>query len=353
MTLNAQASTQTTFVAGAITGVGEVELLDITHAEPDPGEALVRIEATAICTWEQRTYSGAQENRLPFIGGHEIVGTIVEFGPGYKGTLNPGDRVALGSAACGSCHWCHLGKDQLCAEHYSGAVEYAQGWGPGGFAEYKIHPADGLYPIGDVPAVQASLTEPLSCALHAARLSGVEIGDDVVILGAGVMGLMNLIAMKKHGARVIVSEVDAGRLEKAKALGADLVIDASKVDPVAAVLEATEGRGASIAVAAIGHRIANEQGLAMLANRGTFVAFAAAHPETPIEVSPNHLHKSERRIIGVVSSEKRDFHDAARLVRLGLVDLSPLVQNTYPLAELKSALDEAIQPGTYRIVIEA
>lgn len=344
--------TKTTFRAGAITGVGTVELVDVPIPMPGFGEALIQIEATAICTWEQRTYSGAQHNKFPFIGGHEVAGTIVSFGPGYRGTLSVGDRVALGGASCGSCHWCHNGMDRVCEQHYSGSIEYAQGWGPGGFAQMKLHPADGLFPIGDVPADIACLTEPLSCALHAARLSGAQVGQDVVILGAGVMGLMNLIAMKKRGARVIVSEIDAGRLAKAKAMGADVIIDASKEDPVETVMQLTEGRGADIVVAAIGHRVANEQGMAMIAPRGSLVVFASAHPEVNIEVPPNSLHNNERRVMGVVSSEKEDFYIAAKLIREGQVDLTPLIQNRYPLENLSGALDEAILPGTYRIVVQ-
>lgn len=343
---------KTTFRAGAITGVGVVEIVDVPIPTPGVGEALIRVEAAAICTWEQRTYSGAQSNKFPFIGGHETAGTIVSLGEGYRGTLVVGDRVALGGAACGSCHWCQTGKDRVCEQHYSGSVEYDTGWGPGGFAELKIHPADGLFPIGDIPAEIGCLSEPLSCALHAARLSGAQVGQDVVILGAGVMGLMNLIAMKKRGARVIVSEIDAGRLEKAKAMGADVIIDASKQDPIATVLELTGGRGADIVVAAIGHRSANEQGMQMIAPRGTLVIFASAHPETPIEVGPNSLHNTERRVIGVVSSEKEDFYLATKLISQGQVDLSPLIQNRYPLSNLSGALDEAILPGTYRIIVE-
>jgi L-iditol 2-dehydrogenase len=91
----------------------------------------------------------------------------------------------------------------------------------------------------------------------------------------------------------------------------------------------------------------------MIASRGTFVVFASAHPETPLEIGPNALHNNEKRVMGVVSSEKQDFYLAAKLISQGQVDLTPLIQNRYPLSDLSSALDEAIQPGTYRIVVEA
>jgi threonine dehydrogenase-like Zn-dependent dehydrogenase len=318
---------------------------------PAPGECLVRLRATAICTWEQRTYSGVQHNTFPFIGGHELAGDVVAIGAGGANELSIGDRVAIGPSSCGRCHWCLTGQDRGCVQHYAGAVKYGEAWGPGGFAQYKIHPANGVYKIGDAPYDVASLAEPLSCALHTARLLNVGVAQEVVVLGAGVMGLMNVLALKKHGARVIVSEIDADRLARAKAMGADETIDATAVDPVARVRELTEGRGVEVVVAAIGHQKANEQGMAMLSERGRYVLFAAAHPEPEFKILPNATHNRETGVIGVVSKEKQDFYAAVRLIRHGGVDLRPLVERSYDLSDLRAALDHAIRPGTYRIIV--
>lgn len=341
-----------TFQVGVMTGIGQIELRDVETPEIAPGTALVKLEATAICTWEQRSYSGAQSNKFPFVGGHEMAGHVVAFGPGYKGPLKVGDRVSPGSASCGSCPACWTGQDNLCPQHYSGSVAYGEAWGPGGFAQYKIHPSDALYPIGDAPAEVAALTEPLSCAFHANRLADTNPSKTVVVIGAGVMGLMNVIAARQLGARVIVTEIDNGRLEMARKFGATTTINAKDTDPVQAVLELTEGQGADIVITAFGSGEANTQGLAMLGRRGSLVLFASAHPESPLEIGPNKWHNDEKRLIGVVSSEKLDFYRASLLIRHQLVDLSPLIQNTYPLTELQGALDEAIQPGTYRIIVK-
>ncbi len=334
-------------------GVRNIDVRQFEIPEPKPGEILVRLHATAICTWEQRTYSGAQHNTFPFVGGHESAGEVVAFGQDVTSDLKVGDRVSLGPSSCGKCHWCLTGQDRACKQHYAGAVKYGEAWGPGGFAEYKSHPADGVYPVGDAPYDQASLAEPLSCALHATRMLDVYVGEDVVVLGAGVMGLMNVIAAKKRGARVIVSEIDAARLERAKAIGADELIDASTTDPVARVKELTGGRGAEAVIAAIGHEKANEQGMAMLADRGRYVLFAAAHPEPPLTVLPNELHNRETGVLGVVSKDKQDFYAASRLIRYGQVDLAPLIDVRYPLAGVGDAMDHALRPGTYRVIVEA
>jgi L-iditol 2-dehydrogenase len=136
-------------------------------------------------------------------------------------------------------------------------------------------------------------------------------------------------------------------------MGADEIIDATTTDPVARVKELTGGRGAEAVIAAIGHEKANEQGTQMLADRGRFVLFAAAHPEPALTVSPNELHNRETGVFGVVSKDKQDFYAASRLIRFGQVDLSPLMDARYPLEDLQSALEHAIKPGTYRVIVEA
>ena len=337
---------------GVITAPGATEIRTVDVPQPGVNEVLVRIRATAICTWEQRTFSGQQSNRFPFIGGHEIAGEIVAIGPGDPAELAVGDHVTVGSSACGICHWCRTGRDRVCPRHYAGVSTFGDAWGPGGFAQYKLHPANGVYPIDrSTPWEQASLSEPLSCALHTARLLDIRVSDDAVVLGAGVMGLMNVVALKKYGARVIVSEVDPDRLAKARAMGADELIDASAEDAVARVKQLTGGRGAEHVIAAIGHARANEQGMAMLSERGRFVLFASAHPVTPLSLDPNDVHNRETGVIGALSSEQVDFYVANRLIGLRQVDLGPLVERSFGLDDLAPALEASIEPGTYRMIV--
>jgi L-iditol 2-dehydrogenase len=339
-------------LVGVMTGPGSIEIREVDTPRPGVNEVLVRIRACAICTWEQRSYSGQQGNRFPFIGGHEMAGEVVELGPGVSDELTVGDHVTVGSSACGQCHWCRTGRDRMCRQHYAGIARYGDAWGPGGFAQYKTHPASGVYPIDPgVSFEEACLAEPLSCALHAVRQVPLGISDDAVVVGAGVMGLMNVLALKKHGARVIVSEIDRHRLAKARELGSDITIDATREDPVARVRELTGGRGAELVITAIGSGAANDQARAMLSDRGRLLLFASAHPVTPLTLDPNEVHNREIGVVGSLSSEVYDFQVANRLIGLRQVDLAPLIQQQFPLAELKAALDKAIEPGTYRIIV--
>ncbi len=350
-----------TMTVGVMTAPGTVELREVAVPRPGPGDVLVRIRATAICTWEQRTYGGVQANTFPFLGGHEMAGEVVALGPGVEppppggpgaaAGLAVGSHVAVGYPSCGRCHWCLTGQDRACARHHAGAPRYGDAWGPGGFAEYKVHPADGVAVIGAAAWDVACLTEPLACAIHAARLLGVQPSREAVVIGAGVMGLLNVVALKVHGTRVIVTEVDGGRLELARRMGADEVVDGTSVDPVERVRELTDGRGAEFIVAAAGGARANKQAMAMLAPRGRFVVFASTHPDPALELRPNAVHSRETGVIGAMAADKADFYVASRLVRFGLVDLSPLLQATYPLVRLREALELAIQPGAYRVIV--
>jgi len=142
----------TTMRVAVMAGVRDISIQDLAMPEPGPGQVLVRVRATAICTWEQRSYSGAQHNKFPFVGGHEIAGEVAAIGPGTSTDLEVGERVAVGSASCGHCHWCMTGQDRACKGHYGFAQKYGDAWGPGGFAEYRIQVADGVfdrYPVDE------------------------------------------------------------------------------------------------------------------------------------------------------------------------------------------------------------
>lgn len=339
------------FKVGVMRAARSVDLMEVEVPSPGLGQVLVRIEATAICTWEQRAFTGTQHVNFPFVGGHESAGTIMEIGPGVPAGL-AGSRVALGRSSCGACHWCYTGRDRACPSHLRGGVSYADATGPGGFAEYKLHPADAVSNIGDADMAVAALAEPLSCALHAARLLDLPPAADVVVIGAGVMGLLNVIALKQRGARVLVTETSPGRLKRALDFGADEVIDMRDPVGIDTVLRLTEGRGADGVVIAVGGNAANEQAMRIVADRGVVSFFASAHPEVPLGLSPNAIHRRELRIVGSISAEKADFYAAARMIRYKLVDLSPLVEATFPLGDLTTALEVATRPGSYRIIVE-
>ena len=212
--------------AVACRGPGALALEDVARPEPGPGEVVVAVRNCGICGSDLHWYH--DQMMIPAVcPGHEIAGEIADVGPGVT-TLRAGDRVAVeGIATCGACRYCVSGDYQRCPN--IGIVGMTI---PGGFADYLRMPARHCFRVPDgVEFATAALGEPLGVAVHGVRLSGLEIGQRVVVLGAGTIGLMAIVAARAGGAGEIV--VTARRPQQkaaALALGADRVVDEKDPD---------------------------------------------------------------------------------------------------------------------------
>ncbi|MBV9581885.1 MAG: alcohol dehydrogenase catalytic domain-containing protein [Chloroflexi bacterium] len=339
-----------TMRAGVLVAPRALELRQFDLPRPAPGQVLVRVHATALCTWEQRTYAGIQAIKTPFVGGHETAGVVAAIGEGVL-SVRVGDHVALGPVACDECHYCRRGFPARC-ETNLGRFALDGVWGPWGLAEFKLVPSRAAFRVpDDLPFAEASLCEPISCVVHSVRALQPELGDDVVIIGAGPMGLLNLLVLKRRGVRAIVCELDAGRRDKARMLGADTVLDPHDGDFVEQVSTLTEGRGADAVVAAVGSAQADALAFDMVGKTGKVVLFASAHPSPKLSVDHNLIHKNEVDVLGVEGKTVQDFLIAVRLVSHGLVDVRPLIDQLVPLGDLERAFELALRPDTYRIIV--
>jgi threonine dehydrogenase-like Zn-dependent dehydrogenase len=334
--------------AAVITNVREVEIHDIPIPELGPREVLVKIGAASICSWEHRTYIGKQSPGFPFLGGHENAGEVVAIAEDVT-TISVGDRVTLGPTKCGVCRACLRGEDKACVEHFEYFSLKGGELGPGGFLEYKVHREDGCFDVGDAPYELACLAEPLSCAVHGVRLMGMSRGDTAVVFGAGPMGLLNALVLAHAGVDVAIVDMDPERLRVASDNGITKTI-VSSGDAVDAILEMFPG-GVDGVVTAIGSKSVNEQGLKVLQPRGTLCLFASAHPVEPLEVDPNWVHNSEVRIIGAVSADLEDHKKATDMIAAGEIDLSSIMEKTFPLSEAKAAFEYLSAKPSYRVAL--
>jgi threonine dehydrogenase-like Zn-dependent dehydrogenase len=334
--------------AAVITNVHEVEIHDIPIPELGPHEVLVKIGAASICSWEHRTYIGKQSPGFPFLGGHENAGEVVAIADDVT-TISVGDRVTLGPTKCGVCRACLRGEDKACVEHFKYFSLKGGELGPGGFLEYKVHREDGCFDVGDAPYELACLAEPLSCAVHGVRLMGMSRGDTAAVFGAGPMGLLNALVLAHAGVDVAIVDMDPERLRVASDNGITKTI-VSSGDAVAAILEMFPG-GVDGVVTAIGSKSVNEQGLKVLQPRGTLCLFASAHPVEPLEVDPNWVHNSEVRIIGAVSADLEDHKKATDMIAAGEIDLSSIMEKTFPLSEAKAAFEYLSAKPSYRVAL--
>jgi (R,R)-butanediol dehydrogenase / meso-butanediol dehydrogenase / diacetyl reductase len=237
-------------------GPGRIEVTEVARPEPGRGEVLVRVRHCGICGSDLHWWH--DQMMIPQVcPGHEIAGEVAAAGAGVT-TLREGDPVAVeGIASCGACRYCLAGDYHRCP-----AIGVVGMTVPGGFAEYLRMPERHCFRVPDgVSLATASLSEPLGVAVHGVRISGLAIGQRVVVLGAGTIGLMAVIAARAGGAGEIV--VTARRPQQkaaALALGADRVVDEADVDalmgetleaPVDLVVETVGGSAGTLDTAAL------------------------------------------------------------------------------------------------------
>ncbi|HEX9267138.1 MAG TPA: alcohol dehydrogenase catalytic domain-containing protein, partial [Candidatus Limnocylindria bacterium] len=259
-----------------ITGPKQIRMEQLDVPTPDPTQVLVRVRAAALCTWEQRTFAGIDTFSYPLVGGHENSGIVAAVGKDVELKVKVGDQVALaGLKRCGQCYSCRSGIDNLCDNARSKRVPDVP-WGPGGFGDYVLAEGYQVYPVGPVATpLEAALTEPTSCVLHDMKRHPVRNGDVVVIVGAGIMGLLHLVIARQTPSFIIVSEPEAPRRQKARELGADAVIDPSTEDYAVRVNELSQGRGANVTYMSIGIPKAIEAAVSAAAKRGVVSIYAS------------------------------------------------------------------------------
>ncbi len=341
-------------MTAAVTAPGRIEHLRLETPELSGREVLVKVHAVALCTLEQRIFKGEVKMPYPCCGGHEVSGEIAGLGPDVNTKLwKTGDRVAVRLLySCGECHECRSGRTNMCERSQRKPVRKGLLSGPGGCCNYVIVNSDALFGIpNDLSYEQAALTEPLSCVVHSINRAGIQLADEVVVIGAGIMGQLHVILAKMRGARVISSETDATRRELALKNGADLAFDPSQCNIVEKVREVTGGRGADVVFNTTPFPQVFGQAVAMVARHGTMVQYSSLHPNVPVEVSPQDIHNNEISIIGSISPMVKDFHTANMLLSKHLVNVSALIEEVFPFSEAQTAFEHSVMPGKFRVII--
>jgi 2-desacetyl-2-hydroxyethyl bacteriochlorophyllide A dehydrogenase len=308
-----------------------LEIRDVPEPEPGPGELLVKVERAGMCGTDLHIFNGEYTARYPLVPGHELAGAVVGVGDGVTG-FSTGDRVALDpNVYCGACAFCRRQRNNHCLNFNALGVTR-----DGGFAEMMAAPAANAYKIGDLPAAQAAFIEPLACVVYGIRRARVEPGDEVVVFGAGPIGLLLAqVARSSGAARVAVVDVSAGRLELAERLGAVPVLAGEGRDRA---LRAVAPLGFDLAIDATGVPSVVEGLFAHATPGGRVLLFGVCPRDSRISVDPFVIYHRDLEVIGSFSL-CYTFEPALRLLREGAVEVDPLVSHTLPLAEFGSALE--------------
>jgi len=225
--------------------------------------------------------------------------------------------------------------------------------GPAGLAEYVLLEDYQVYRgASHVTYEELCLAEPLACVLRSVRKAEIERGDRVVVVGAGIMGVLHVLLSKQTGATVFVSEPNSSRAAFACELGADGIIDPSDGTFAQQVKQVTNGRGADKILCAVSIGSVIEQALEAVTKGGRVHVYASVHPRgTKISVDPNLFHGKEIVLTGTMSQNRDDMRQAVEMISTRAVDLAPLISERFPLLDLESALQAALRPDTYRVIV--
>jgi L-iditol 2-dehydrogenase len=322
------------------------------------GELLVKVLSASICGTDLRIFHGNHRLYTPGkirIPGHEVVGTIAEVGEEVK-NYSIGQRVFCApNTGCGHCQQCITGNNNLCANYDAIGVT-----SDGGFAEFVRIPSNSVQQGNVIPVSEsvdpavAALMEPFACVIRGQNALHVGLGDVVLVIGAGPIGVMHTKLAKARGVgRVIVSEPLADRAEQAKRMGADRVINPVSEDLKSALSEESQGRGADVVIVAAPVHAAQEAALDLAAISGRINFFGGLPKDRPtINFDSNLVHYKELVITATTACSTADCWQSAKIVNSGMVDLSDIVSQRFPLKEAVRAFAAAEDRKSLKIVLE-
>ncbi len=328
--------------AAVLRGPHDLHVEELPRPEVRPGHVMVNVKATAICGTDVGIFNGKIITpKLPVIQGHESTGVIVEAGRDVV-DLMVGDRVVLNSLIfCRHCPCCYSGMVNLCPNGGLMGRDI-----DGTFAEYVVVPDYNCIKLPEsISYEDGTSIIALSTVFRSHEKVSITPGDTVAVIGQGSAGLMQTRLSVISGAEpVFAISRSQWKLDIAEKYGAR-VINAGKVDPVSAVLEATDGLGVDLAIECVGSGATLRQAMDMVRPAGTVLFFAIAPPVID-HFNGYAMYSKEIKIIGSKGMVPKDFHMGIKLVESGKMDLRDLITHRFDLNHVKDALDLVDQtPG--------
>ncbi len=324
-------------LVGLVTRKHTLELREMPQPVPMPGKAVVDIAYCGICGTDLHAFQSGEPYN-PAICGHEWTGRVSAVGANAS-HIREGDRVAIGAAvACGACGACRRGDAGHCETAFAGMI----GIGPlaaphGGFASAIAIDASRLYPVDSkLDDVEAAILEPATVAVHAVRRTGIRLGDSVVVLGAGPIGLLVLQAARAAGAgTVVLVEPQRSRRELGGMLGADKLIDPTACDVAEAINTHIGAQGADVVIECAGIPRTIEQAVS-LTRRGGTVSLVGV-PNRPAQIQAAEWLIKEVRLATSLAYLREEFDIAQGLVGDGRIRCAALHTSTVSLQQLGDA----------------
>ncbi len=294
--------------AAVIYNPGDIRVVDLEVPTPKPDEILIQVAACGVCGTEHTLYTGGYYANYPVILGHEFAGVVVDIGEKVT-KFKTGDRVAVDpNQVCHKCDFCRIGNEHLCENLKTLGITHN-----GGDAEYTVAAEESVYLLPDTMSLEeGAFVEPLACALRTFEVANIQLGDTVLVMGAGSMGnLITQCVALSGAANVIVSEPIKHRREIALANGATHVIDPTTQD-IAAEVRRFQRIGADVVIEAVGGLKVQASAIDYARRGGQVVFFGVSPKGGKIEVSPFDINENEIKVTGSFNNP----HTTTQAVRL-------------------------------------
>jgi 2-desacetyl-2-hydroxyethyl bacteriochlorophyllide A dehydrogenase len=326
--------------AAVVVTPGTLSVESVPDPAPGPPEVVVKPAAVGICGTDVHIMDGEFAPSFPIVPGHEFAGEIVATGSAVTG-YSVGDQVAVDpSLYCGHCYYCKRARGNQCENWNAIGVTV-----PGAAAEFVAAPMANLFRLpGHLPARDAALIEPLSCAVRGFDVLPRAVAETYLIYGSGTMGLMMLELAKRAGAAsVSIVDINPERLETAKRLGCSAAV------PNADELEAP--RGWDVVIDCTGAAAAIRDGLSRVGRGGTFLQFGVASYDTRVEIEPYEIYRREITVTGSMAV-LHSFDRAGEMLAAGVLDPEAFVSHRFPLDAYGDALAQFRAGIGRKILIE-
>jgi L-iditol 2-dehydrogenase len=327
---------------------------ELPEPVPQPDELLIRVAACGICGSDVHGYDGSSGRRIPpIVMGHEAAGVVAAVGADIT-EFTVGDRVTFDSTVyCGRCSYCLRGEVNLCDNRQVIGVSCGEYRRAGAFAEFLVVPARIAYRLPDeLSFPEAAMLEAVSVALHGVAVSEMRAGETVLVIGAGMIGLLLLQAARAAGAKqVLIADVDATRLKLADELGADVSLLRSGEALLAEVMRLTEGRGVDLVLEAVGRDETIRSGIECVRKGGTVTLVGNITPEVGLPLQK--VVSRQIRLQGSCASSG-EYPKAMELIASGAIKVGSLITAVAGLAEGARWFERlhAREPNLMKVVLD-
>jgi 2-desacetyl-2-hydroxyethyl bacteriochlorophyllide A dehydrogenase len=332
--------------AAVFRGIRHFEMVELPMPQPGDGDILVKVDFCGICGSDLHTYRKGLYIKPGQVMGHEFSGVVNKVGSHVKG-IEEGERVVIRPLFdCGECKHCLANRPHLCANSFQAGIGYGK---PGGFAEYVVIPNALLNKTvfrlpPEITSQEAALIEPLAVAIHAVEMANLHLNDTVVVLGAGTIGLcISQVVKAIGGCHVIQVDISDLRLQAAKRLGADTIINAAKENVMEQIVSITgkdnfnSGAAADVVFECAGVPSTVSVALKCARFGGQVISVALSEEKTLLD--PSIIVQKElswKGSFGYIN----EFPTAIDLVKKGKIQLNELVSHLYPIDQVNEAFEK-------------